>query len=333
MTALAPHPGLGLGCDPLRDSRHRAAAAARDQADWLSWLDLGNKAARTLDTYERYTAALLRDWPDTPFAWFGDGELVHSLRKHPQRSRHIVKAAYNSWFGWGFKIAKRIPGNPVDLLPQITYKPQRAYDVFSAAEVDALCSLPTPHGELMTLLFWTGLRRQEARLLTGKRLVLDEDPRRCRVVVKEGAKGSKSRSVPMVAVASQAAARLLTLEAIDRDDHVWGSRQGSQPNRRVRTKRSDPVSDTTFNNWWGRCLEAADVRMELDSDGAFVRDRNPHLSRHTFASAMFLRGLRSRQVQQLLGHESTRTTDETYIHLSESDLAEQMFAAMGELAE
>ena len=50
--------------DPLRDARHKDAQAARECADWIAWLELGNKAARTLDSYERYAAALLRAWPN-----------------------------------------------------------------------------------------------------------------------------------------------------------------------------------------------------------------------------------------------------------------------------
>jgi hypothetical protein len=40
---------ISVECDPLRDLRHREAQAARDLADWLAWLELGNKASRTLD--------------------------------------------------------------------------------------------------------------------------------------------------------------------------------------------------------------------------------------------------------------------------------------------
>jgi hypothetical protein len=49
--------------DPLRDSRHKAARTARDQADWLAWLSLGGTAARTLEDYEWITARLLRMFP------------------------------------------------------------------------------------------------------------------------------------------------------------------------------------------------------------------------------------------------------------------------------
>jgi hypothetical protein len=164
LTALL---SMGVEFDPLRDIRHREARAARDLADWLAWLELGNKAPRTLDAYERYVAAILRAFPRREFAEFTDGDLAHVLKGYPPKSRHIVKAAWNNWFTWGYR-GRRIPGNPVDLLPVITYRPKRDYDVFTKAETDALCAIGSPHGELMTLMLWAGLRRSEARMLTAR---------------------------------------------------------------------------------------------------------------------------------------------------------------------
>src|SRR5581483_3382583 len=130
-----------------------------------------------------------------------------------------------------------------------------AYRVFSEAEVEALCALPAPNGHLMTLLLWTGLRRTEARFLTGKRLDLD----RRQVIVKDGAKGAKSRVVPMIQRVEIACAELLTLEGIKPDDYVWATRPGG----RGPVRRTVPMSQTSFSGgpkhpkWWEKCLEAA----------------------------------------------------------------------------
>ena len=300
--------------DPLRDSRHRSAAAARDLQDWLSWLELGNKSARTLDTYERYAAVLLRDWPALEFSEFTDGELAHSLKKFPQKSRHVVKAAWNNWFKWGY-MTRRIPGNPVDLLPAIKYKQSRIYDVFSEVEVAALCALPTPDGELMTLLLRGGLRMSEARCLTGRRVDFDTPPMG-RVIVKEGAKGSKERSVTMIPSLARAMADLFRLEGIEARDHLWVN-----PGRgRRRPDRSKPISATRFYVWWARCLEDAGVRY-----------RRPHLARHTFATRMYESGMRNKEVQLQLGHASSRTTDDTYIHVDDGQMAARMVELMGKL--
>jgi integrase len=294
--------------DPLRDSRHRDARSARDLADWLAWLELGNKAARTLDSYERYAAVLLRCFPDIAFKDFDDGHLAHCLATFPAKSRHIAKAAINSWFKWGYR-TRRIPGNPVDMLPAMTYKPNRSYDIFGPGEAEALCALPSPDGPLMTLMFWTGIRRAEARHMTGRRLDLAQ----AQVIVTEGAKGSKSRRVPMVDRVATACADLLTLEGIGPNDYLWYSRPGGTKHLR----RAVPISNSSFDLWWKRSLETA-----------VVRHRNPHMTRHTFATRLRELGIPMDDIQQHLGHESSRTTMDTYVHSNLNARADRLREAL-----
>lgn len=290
--------------DPLRDSRHKGAAAARELEDWKAALTLARKAPRTIDSYERTIAALLRDWPHVPFAEFSDSQINHTLARFPEKSRHINRSALEGWFKWG-RQTRRIGENPMDFVPSIRYTPNRHYEVFTTAEIEALCGLPRPHGQLMTLMLWTGLRRQEARFLTGKRLDVD----RGMVIVLEGAKGSKDRRIPMLPRVHAAADELLTLEGIGRDDHVWPSFPGG-------TKiphRAKPCHHNTFAHWWTRGLEDAGVRY-----------RNPHMARHTFATQMRSAGLPMESVQVLLGHASVKTTSDIYVHTGLDVIAEQM---------
>ncbi len=303
---------LAYALDPLKDSRHRDAAAARDVADWLQWLNVGNKAARTLDSYERTAAVLLRSFPSKRLDEFTSGDILHVLALFPPRSRNQNKAHLNSLFGYAYKIAETIPGNPVDKVPKITYRPNRSYDLFTEAEADALCALPVPDGQLMTLMFWTGLRRAEARLMTGKRIDLE----RSQLIIVDGAKGSKMRRVPLIERAQSAVVELLTLEGIGPADFLWGDKPGGS--RRVR--RTKPIANTTFDNWWKRTLVAAGVRH-----------RNPHMTRHTFATKLRELGLAMEEIQQLLGHESIRTTSDTYVHSNLSSIADHFREAVGDL--
>jgi integrase len=296
--------------DPLKDSRHREAVAARDLSDWLKWLEVGNKAARTLDTYERTCAVLLRSFPEKRFDEFTDGDLLHVLALFPARSRHINKAALNSFFKWGYK-TRRINGNPIDLLPLIPYRPNRSYDLFNEAEADALCALPSPDGQLLTLMFWTGVRRAEARHLTGKRLDLGQR----QIIIIDGAKGGKMRRVEMIQRVSVASAELLDLEGIGPDDHLWATRPGG--GRRVR--RHSPIGNTTFDTWWKNALKAAGVRH-----------RKPHMTRHTFATRFRQLGLPMEEIQQMLGHESLSTTSDTYVHANQSAIGTHMREAVGD---
>lgn len=296
--------------DPLRDSRHREAVAARDLSDWLKWLEVGKKAARTLDSYERTCAVLLRSFPDKRFDEFTDGDLLHVLALFPAPSRHLNKAHLNSWFKWGYK-SRRIPGNPIDLLPLIPYRPNRSYDIFNEAEADALCALPTPNGQLLTIMFWTGVRRAEARNLTGKRLDLGQR----QIIIVDGAKGSKMRRVEMIQRVSVASAELLDLEGIGPDDHLWSTNPGG--GRRVR--RDKPIGNTTFDTWWKHVLREA-----------AVRHRKPHMTRHTCATRFRELGLPMEEIQQILGHESLSTTSDTYVHSNQAAIGTHMREAVGD---
>lgn len=297
---------VAYALDPLKDLRHREAAAARELADWLKWMELGNKAPRTLDAVERTAAALLRAFPTIRFAEFSDGDLGHVLAGFPAKSRHLNKSHLNGWFKWGVKTG-RIQRNPVDLLPEMKYRAPRDYDIFSEAEADAVCALPAPDGQLATLLFWLGLRLAEARNLTGKRF----DFERRQVLVIDGAKGSKTRRVPMLGQVEIAALELLSLEGIGPDDFLWYTRDGGS----ARLRHSRAVSDQRFYDWWGAALKSAGVRY-----------RRPHLVRHTFATRMKQLGLPLEDLSQILGHESIRTTADTYVHDDPMLIGERMRA-------
>jgi integrase len=65
--------------------------------------------------------------------------------------------------------------------------------------------------------------------------------------------------------------------------------------------------------WWRRCLDTAGVRY-----------RNPHMARHTFATRWRRLGLEPDYLQEILGHESVRTTIDTYVHTDIADVAQAM---------
>ena len=306
---MASDLAVAYAADPLRDSRHRSAAAARDLVDWLAYLELGNKAERTLDGYERIVASLLRAFPHKEMGEFTDGDVSYIVRRTPKPSRHISKSILNRWFVWGVK-TRRIQHNPVDLLPEITYRPNRAYNLFTDAEADALCALPSPDGPLCALLFWAGLRRSEAIGLTGKRI----DFERLQVVVIDGAKRDRQRRVPMVGPLSEALSGLMLTDAIGPDHFFWYTRNG----RRGQPRRDHPVAFQTFNNWWNRCIKTAAVPY-----------RNPHMARHTCATRLHRNGVPLEDVQLILGHESYRTTRDTYVHSNIDQIGERLREVFG----
>lgn len=299
MTIVAP-------LDPLRDTRHKEAKAARELVDWLAWLHLGGAAPTTRDAYERTCADLLNAFPDTEFTAFTDGDLMQLLMRYPEKSRRVRKAHLASWFKWGVK-TRRLQLNPIDLLPAIKASAQPVIDVFSHAEEAALCSLPSPDGHLMRILFDGGLRKAEATNLTARRLNFDTGE----LIVREGAKGSKDRVVPMTDKLRHAAANLLLLEGIDRDDFLWYDRPGGRLAPTVRRNR--PIAATSFHRWWVRCIDAAGVEY-----------RKPHTTRHTFATRWRERGLDLDDLQQLMGHASVSTTSDLYVHTESTRIGQRM---------
>lgn len=292
--------------DPLRDLRHRSARSAPDVAAWLAWLELGGKTDGTLEQYEWTLAALLRAYPHTAVNEFTDGQLGVFLLEFPPGSRLPRRSHLSSFFKWA-RLTRRIEANPMDLLPTMKKPHQPVIDVFTVTERAALCSLPLPDGPLMRVLLEAGLRRSEAINLTGKRI----DFERGDIIVKEGAKGSRDRKVPMTDTLAGALDTLLTLEGIGRDDFLWYDKPGGGFAKRVR--RSQPINFVSFSRWWKRCLDEAGVAY-----------RKPHTARHTYATWLKDIGMSIEDIQQNLGHASINTTVSTYVHFRSGEIGERM---------
>jgi DNA (cytosine-5)-methyltransferase 1 len=126
--------------------------------------------------------------------------------------------------------------------------------------------------------------------MTGKRLDLD----RRQILVTDGAKGSKSRIVPMIGRVSTSAAELLTLEGIGPDEFLWSPAPAAVC---VATARSR-----------ARISIRGGVSVHEAAASAAAK---PHTTRHTFATRMRELGLEMEEIQLLLGHESIRTTSDT----------------------
>lgn len=313
MTALTA-PRLTLDTahahDPvLRDSRHHHARAARECADWLSWLAIEGKAPRTLDDYERSIALLLRTFPHKTVDEFTDGDLMYLLKGFPPRSRRFRRAHLNSFFSWA-KLTRRITENPLDLVPKIKPAGQRVIEVFTDPELALLTNLPSPDGPLFALMKDTGLRKSECRRLRRSHINLD----RAELVVYRG-KGDKDRVIPLTRAATRAIADLDLFERLDRDDHLWYSRPGGGSV----TRRDRPIGEGTFARWWTDKLNAAGVTYIPRTDHS-TGLHNPHVMRHTFATRCLRVGIPLERVSLLMGHNSVRTTFDLYAHLDLADV-------------
>jgi integrase len=279
------------------------ARAAGDLADWLVHLDLEGKQPRTLYEYSRKVAPLLRDFPTTPLEAFTHSDINNTLRKLPERSRYISRSIYNSFFAWAL-MDERIMRNPVDKVARMRQPKRRPRDIFSEAEIALLEGLPAPDGPLFTILFGSGLRRGEARHLRRDHIDLS----RGRLVVYHG-KGNKDRIVPLPTPVLMAIADLDLLERLEPKDYLWYSRRGGG---RLRF-RATPIGDSTFENWYRRMIELAEVRY-----------LNPHQTRHTFGHRLREQGFDLEERALLMGHESSSTTEKYYGRLTIEDVAKKV---------
>lgn len=293
--------------DPLRDVRHRDARLARDQADWLAWLELGGLRSRTLRDYEWATARLLRAYPSKTLDQITPSDIAHVLRSFPPAGRRTKKAAYDSFFKWARR-TRRLIENPMEELPQIQRGPQKVIEVFTDAEIASLTALPENDGDLFLILFDTGLRRSEARKLQVRDCHLGDR----RLVVREG-KGGKDRIVPLTERLTQRLADWFLLDALKPTDHLWPTRPGG-----YYLQRRTRMGDTSFTTWYSRSIEQAGVRY-----------RNPHTTRHTYATRWLRSGGRLETLSRALGHASIRTTADLYAHLDITDLERDLALVEG----
>jgi integrase len=260
---------------------------------------MGGAAARTLDQYERDLARGCLMFPNHGLEEFGDSEMLHVAGAFHDKERRVRVAAWRSFFRWALQL-RRITVNPADVLPEMRQAPQRVIDTFSDEEVAILEELPNRDGALMQLLFDAGLRKGEARNFRLMHLRPVGE-----VVVLKG-KGGKDRVIPATSVLSQRVNELAVIEGMKAKDYLWYSRPGGGS----KIARDKPIGDGSFDRWWRRCIEETGVRY-----------RNPHTTRHTFATRWLRRGGRITTLSMVMGHASIATTADLYSHLDTRDMA------------
>lgn len=295
-----------LQYDPLKDKSYRNTALGPAVADFLAWKELGGARPSTIDTYERSLSRGCLMFPQTSLSEFSDSQMLHLAKSFSPGSRRTRVVAWQSFFKWAIK-TRQITLNPCDPLPAFRMPAQKVYDLFSQAEITALCGLPVRDGALMTLMFGTGARKGDCSVLQYKHWRADATPEApYGVLVFLDGKGGKDRQIPATEPVARALSELAILDGLKDDDYLWYKRPGG----RSAITRTTPMLHAGFDRWWNKCLAEAGVRY-----------RNPHLTRHTFATS-FLRGRgRLETLQLMLGHGSIKITADMYGHLDMRDVA------------
>ena len=306
--------------DPLRDKRYQSTRLGRDVADFLAWLELGGASPRTLDQYERDLARGALMFPEKDMGSLADGDAIHIAKAFKPAERRVRVAAWRSFYKWGRR-TRRIPRDcdPFDVLPVLRRRPQRVYDTFTEAECVLLRGLPEPDGTLMAILLDAGLRKSEARHLQLKHYRPDpSDARPWGSLVVVSGKGGKDRSIRVTQRIASGIAEMHVTEGLRDASFLWYAHRANAVGRKV--MRDRPIGDGSFARWWDRCLEQAGVRR-----------RNPHMTRHTFATRWLQEGRKLERLTVAMGHSSIRTTFDLYGHLDDGDV-DQDFAAIEDRA-
>lgn len=172
-------------------------------------------------------------------------------------------------------------------------KDKKLPDVLSKEEIAAMLKTleNKKHKCLIAIIYSCGLRRSEAVNLK----IADIDSKRMQVKIV-GAKGKKDRYVPL-AIKTLTYLRDYYREA---KPHIY----------LFEGKPGMPYSATSIYN----VIRKAAVKAKI------TKRVYPHILRHSFATHNLEQGMDLRFIQELLGHESSKTT-EIYTHVSQKDFA------------
>lgn len=171
-------------------------------------------------------------------------------------------------------------------------KERKLPDVLSKEEIAAMIKSTEnkKHKCLIAVIYSCGLRRSEAINLKIEEIDLE----RMQVKIR-GAKGRKDRYVPL------AGKTLVYLNEYCKNDEPKMFVFEVKPGRKY--------SATSVYNVIKKTAKDAGIRKRV----------YPHILRHSFATHNLEQGMDLRFIQELLGHESSKTT-EIYTHVSQKDL-------------
>jgi len=258
----------------------------------------------TPKTCEGYRYALARMallFPDHAPDEFTVEDLEFVRMAFPVGSRDWATNVLKSFWKW-MRRRGHVRENPAELLDPVKRERPLNMVVFTDAEVDALEAQPEIRdGALMTLLLDTGIRMSEARALQLLHVNLEYGY----VTVVRG-KGGKGRRIPVSEATVRRVAELALLDGVAQPDFLW---YGYEPGTRRVTRRKQ-IDTTRFYRWWRACLETVGVAY-----------RNPHTTRHTYATRWLRDGEPLHTLSKMMGHASEATTADKYGHLQLADLA------------
>jgi tyrosine recombinase XerC len=187
--------------------------------------------------------------------------------------------------------------NPTAIVasPRLERRLPQFLDEDAVAQVLAQPDCGTPEGirdaAILELFYSTGIRLSELLHLTPRDVEFSQR------TVKVTGKGSKQRIVPFGRKAAEAVQRWMQVRATF-------VRHGLDPGTVFLSARGKVLQPKTVNLLVNRYIGAVSE----------IRQKSPHVLRHTFATHLVNRGADLQAVRELLGHESLSTT-QIYTHV------------------
>lgn len=313
MTALASvWPVILREYDPLADKSYQQTRLGPALADYLASKTIAGRAPKTLLDKEAYIGSFALTWPNLAIADVEPRHVVHWLSIYLKAglshgTLRVRRSHLNNFFDWAIAW-DLLEKNPMRRLDPPKPPGRKVYDIFTEAEVKALGDLPLIDGCLLQIMLHAGLRRSECAHLRVRHV--RPEPNHGELVILDG-KGGKDRTVPMPRLLASSIAMLRHDAMLDERDYLWYTRV----NQGRSVKRDRPIGHGSFQYWWDRVLEDAGVRR-----------RNPHMTRHTYATRWLRRGGRLETLSMAMGHASISTTKDLYGHLDTSDVARDLLA-------
>jgi integrase len=235
--------------------------------------------------------------PDDLLAW-------HDVQRRSGAATWSIRARWMGLRGLLGYAARtgRITANPADVLTRREKpKPGRPKDRFlSPHEIDALLSSAQGVGSLtVPVLLFSGIRVAELLGLTWEDVDFEQSVIRVRAQMSR-----KGERVP------------LKTEAGRRDVILMAELVRRLRKHRLAAPFSGPT-DLIIGNGVGRTLGYTRLRANFAgaAERAGLVGVTPHTCRHTFASILIDQGRDVEFVAQQLGHSSTKTTWDIYVHL------------------
>jgi site-specific recombinase XerD len=260
-----------------------------------SWLNQ-KRSSGTKRNYEREIKSFFAQFPGLMMRDTKSAHVIAFLTKRAHLSasaQNLSKNTVSSLFRYCVKIGY-ILKNPVDALDPIRVPEKIAFRSLGANEIERLLavsqSMRARDCLLIKLLFFTGMRVTEARLLTWASARQQGEQVQLTVI----GKGKKVRSVLIDLSFWRELESLREARNAKREDFIFISQK-------------EPYSAISSTQVW-RIVKEAVLLSKLPADVS------PHWLRHAHATLSLHAGAPISVVQQTLGHSSISTTGRYLVH-------------------